>query len=108
MLEIIFTIILFGSIFGMAVIIVRKVPTLSELSPQEVEEQGALGKLKEKIKNNGAFRSFSGELLLQKLLSKIRVLTLKTESKTSNWLMKLRQKNKDKFSGDYWKKVKRK
>jgi len=35
-------------------------------------------------------------------------LTLKTENKTACWLARLRQKNKSKFSEDYWKKIRRK
>lgn len=107
MLELIFIIILLASILGIGLIVLRKIPALVELSPQEIKGPGAFGKIKEKIKNNKRLKSFSGELLLQKILSKIRVLTLKTENKTSNWLMRLRQKNKNKFSGDYWKKIRK-
>lgn len=108
MIELITTIILFIGLIGMAVILFRKIPLLTELSPEEIKEPGAFGKIKEKIKNNGTLKSFSGELLLQKLLSKIRILTLKTDKKTDSWLTKLRQRSlekKKKFSDDYWKRI---
>ncbi len=110
MVELIAAIILFIGLIGMSVIIIRKIPVLAELSTQEIKEEGTLEKLKEKIKNNGTIKSFSGEILLQKILSKIRILTLKTENKTGAWLAKLRQKSiekKNRFSEDYWQKLKR-
>lgn len=106
MIEIIFTIILFVGLIGMSVIIFRKIPVLLELKPEEIKP-GALEKIKEKIKNNGTLRSFSKEILLHKILSKFRILTLKTENKTSAWLKQLREKNKNKFSEDFWDKVRR-
>jgi len=53
---------------------------------------------------------FSNTVFLQKVLSRVRVLTLKTDHKTSYWLQQLRessQKNKFGDKGEYWKKVKR-
>ena len=96
-------------LIGMGVIIVRKIPVLTELSPQEIEPI-SLRKLRKKIKDRETFKSFSKGILLQKILSKIRVLTLKTDNKTSTWLMKLRQKSAEKksdFSDDYWEKIRK-
>ena len=110
MLELIAAIILIIGLIGMAVVVFRKIPVLVELPPQEIEGSGALGKLKNKIRNNGTLESFSGEILLQKILSKIRILTLKTDEKTDSWLTKLRQRSlekKKKFSDDYWKRIRR-
>ncbi len=109
MSELIAVIILIIGLIGVAVIIFRKIPVLVELPLQEIEKSRVLGELKDKIRNNGTLKSFSGEILLQKLLSKIRVLTLKTDKKTDSWLTKLRQRSlekKKKFSADYWKKLK--
>jgi len=107
--EIIALIIFIIGLIGTGVIILRKVPVLINLAPEELEpETKPLEELKERIKRNG---SFSLGRLLGKTLSKFKVLTLKTEDKTSNLLSKLRQKSveeKNKFSEDYWKKVKRK
>ena len=102
-------IIFFISLAGMGIIIIRKIPVLAELSPQEIEPKD-FKKLREKIKNNRTLKFFSGELLLQKILSGIKALTLRTENKTSAWLANSRQRyldKKDKFSDDYWKRVKR-
>lgn len=109
MVELIATIILGISLIGMGLILIRKIPVLSELSPQKIEGPGILGKLKDKVKSNGALKTFSGEVLLQKILSKIRIITLKTDKRTSTWLTRLRQKSlkkKNNFSDDYWKKIK--
>ena len=110
MVELIATIILAISLIGMSVILIRKIPILSELSPQKIEGPGILGKLKNKVKSNRTLKTFSGEILLQKILSKVRILTLKTDKRTSTWLRELRQKSlkkKNNFSDDYWKKIKK-
>ena len=111
MIVLIATIIFFIGLIGMGIIIVKKIPALNQLSEIEVQRVGILGRLKHKVKNNGTVKSFSSkELLLQKALSKFRVITLKTDKKTSNLLAKLRQKsieNKKKFSEDYWKRIRR-
>lgn len=93
---------------GMAIIIFRKIPVLAELNPQEARGS-ILRILKQGVKKNGLVKTLSSsELLLQKALSKFRILTLKTETKTSAWLAELRQKSikeKKKFKDDYWKKL---
>jgi hypothetical protein len=107
MANIIAIILFFIGLVGTSVIIYRKIPVLVALAPEQVETK-PLEEIKERIKRNG---SFSIKKLLEKILSKFRILTLKTEHKTSNLLIKLRQKSieeKNKFSEDYWKKVKRK
>ena len=94
------------SFIGMAVIIYRRIPVLAALVPEQVKIK-PLEEIKEKIKRNGYF---SIKKLLEKILSKFRILTLKTEHRTNNLLIKLRQKSieeKNKFSEDYWKKVRR-
>jgi len=109
MIVLIATIILLAGLIGMTIIIFRKIPVLNELPETEIEKLDIFRKLKHKVKNNGAVKSFSSkELLMQKMLSKFRILTLKTDKKTSNLLAKLRQKsieNKKKFSEDYWKRI---
>lgn len=103
MIELIAIIILLTGFIGMSVVIIRKMPVLAELSPEEINESGTLKKIKESIKNNGTLKYIFSEVFLQNILSKIRILILKAESS-------LRQKaleNKNKFSEDYWKKIKR-
>ena len=118
MFEIFFIILLLGSLIGIGIVMYLKIPVLVELTPPK-KGTGFFGSMREKIKTQGVFKFFSRELLLHKLLSKFRVLTLKTENKTSTLLADLRQKSIEKkngdtpdgnpkFSDDYWKKVKRK
>jgi hypothetical protein len=106
-------IILFGSLLGMGAIMFRKIPALVELP--EIPAAGInwgiiFLKLKEKIKILNPFKSFSHEMFLQKLLSRIRILTLKTDNKTSSWIQKLRersQKGKFQDNKNYWEEIKK-
>ncbi len=98
------------SLIGISVIVLRKIPVLAKLPIEENEEKEARKTLKEKIKENGKIKAFSFDFFLQKILSRFRVLTLRTDNKTSAWLSELRQrsiKKRENFSGDYWKKIKR-
>jgi len=110
MLELFAIIILFIGLIGMGIIMMRKIPVLTELSAEKIGRPRVLEGIKKKVKKSNLLKVFSGEVLLQKTLSKIRVLTLKTDNKTSAWLSKLRQKSikkKEGFSDDYWKKIKK-
>lgn len=111
MLELVATISLFIGLIGMGVILIKKIPILAALPPQAIKRPGVFRRVKDKVKNNGTLKTFSsGELLLQRILSKFRILTLRTENKTGTWLEKLRQrsiKKKRAFSNDYWKKLKK-
>ncbi len=110
--ELIAGIILFGSLLGMGVIILRKIPVLVEL-PEVIKKPSGepfWPKLKRKIKNTPGLKSFSYEIFLQKLLSRIRILSLKSENKTGSWLQRLREKSKkNKFqeNDNYWEEIKK-
>ena len=110
--ELIAGIILFGSLLGMGVIILRKIPVLvnlPEVLPQ-IEKEKLFLRLKTKIKEIPGFKSFSYEIFLQKLLSRIRILSLKSENKTGSWLQRLREKSKkNKFqeNDNYWEEIKK-
>lgn len=105
------TIILIFSLFGIGVILFRKIPVLVEL-PEVIEkpkEEKFISKLKEKIKGLSIIKSFSSEIILQKILSKVRILTLKADNKTFNWIQKLREKYKKKKikeNDNYWSNLK--
>src|SRR4030042_2364858 len=110
MIEIIVSIILIVSFSGMLVIFLRKVPVLISL-PQKNKspKKDLFFKLKEKILRIRSFRSFSFESFLEKFLSKIRILTLKTDRKTSCWLQQLRENNrkkKERENDNYWQDLK--
>jgi hypothetical protein len=111
MVKIIASIIFFLSLGGMGAIAFRKIPILVELpkAPKSKRESPILV-LEKRIKEWDFLQDFSFDLFLQKLLSKIRILTLKTDSKTSDWLQKLREKSKMKKAledDDYWEEVKK-
>jgi hypothetical protein len=110
--ELVAAIILFGSFLGMGAIISRKIPALMELPeiPARANWKDTLSKLKEKVKILNPFKSFSYEIFLQKLLSKVRILSLKTDNKTFSWLQKLReraQKKKNLENDNYWQEIKK-
>ena len=98
--------ILIVSFLGMLVIFLRKLPVLISL-PQEIggPQESLLFRLKDRILKIRPFRSFSFEFFLQKVLSKIRVLSLKIESKTANHLQKMREKSREqkgRENDNYW------
>lgn len=104
--------ILFSSLAGLFFIVFRKIPVLAGL-PRTVEKPSRkplLSLFKERIKSIPALKSFSFELFLQKIISKIRILFLKADNKTSNWLQRLRerhQKRKTEKSDNYWEEIKK-
>ena len=102
----------------MLVIFYSKVPLLANLpktSPVFETRRKILTSffkaIKEKIKNLPFLKDFSFEVLLQKILSKVRIFTLRIENKISSWLESLRtrakKKDSDKKSKDdnYWEKL---
>ena len=112
MVNFIFIVTLLIGFLGMTIILVKKIPVLSKLSAEQAAAPGALKNFKKRVRENGTFKKFSGERILHKVLSKIRILTLKTENKTAGWLNRLRRRSLEKsiekkknFSDDYWKKL---
>jgi len=109
--ELIATVIFLGSIFGMGVILFRKIPVLAELTLEITEEkEGIFSRLKGKIKNLFPLKSSSPEIFLQRILSKIRILALKTENKTSTILERLRTRKmeeKENENDNYWEELKK-
>ena len=113
MIELIFLIILIFSLIGMGVMVFQKIPLLLEVPetlPAPLGWQTFISKIKKSIKISSPFKNFSTNIFLQKILSKIRILTLKTDSKTSTWLQKLRarsHKKQFKESDNYWQEIKK-
>jgi len=108
--EIISYIVLFISIVGLGGIIYRKIPVLVNLPviSGSLENETFVVKLKKKIKKINFLKNFSSEIFLQKILSKIRILALKVEHKTSNLLQELREKNREKKENEnYWENIKK-
>jgi len=109
MIELIFLIILICSLVGMGLMLFQKMPLLLEL-PETSPPYFGWRTLFLKVKSSNPLKGFPSEVFLQKILSKVRILTLKTDNKTSNWLQKLRERSqKKKFSenDNYWKEIKK-
>ena len=109
MIELIFLIVLISSLAGIGLLFRQKMPLFLE-QPEDFSFEYNYKNFFKKIKKSFSFKSFSSEVFLQKILSKIRVLTLKTDSKTSTWLQELREKAKKKNSennDNYWQEVKK-
>lgn len=106
----IFEIILVSSSIGLGGIIFRKIPVLSALQEKDIKEKSSESKLMERVRKVKLFRNFSYEKFLQKLLTKVRILSLKTDKKTSNWIKKLKdntQRKKIMEDDNYWDEIKK-
>ncbi len=100
-------IILFSSSIGLGGMIALKIPVLSALPEITVEEdkEEIDSKEKEKFKKKNSIIRPSSNIFLQKILTKIRILSLKTDTKTFTWLQKLRENNQRKRikeNDSYW------
>lgn len=101
-------IIFLGSSMGLGGIIFRKIPVLVTLSEKK-EKNNSSGKILEGVSRFNPFQGFSSKLFLQKIIKKIRILSLKTDNKTLTWLQKLKddaQVKKIREDEEYWDKVK--
>ena len=109
MAEIILTIFLFLGLGGTLVIIFRKVSVLAVLPEDSSGGESLSVRLRKQMGNLPGSDVFGYEVHLQKVLSKVRVLTLRTEQKTGTWLEKLRQKSSQKKNrkDDYWEELKK-
>lgn len=110
MLQIIVTIIFIVGLTGMAVILCRKIPVLTELEIVNTTTQGA-GLFTRARKKINPLRKVPSEDFLKKSLWKVKILSLKTENKTSGWLEKLQKNSKERSNNlqdeNYWKKLRR-
>jgi hypothetical protein len=105
--ELIARIIFFGSFFGIFYFVFKKIPILVSLSEIERKKESSFSVLKRKIKDFNPFKRISYEKILQKIIFKIRILSLKTDNKTFQWLQNLRKKEREKKES-YWQEIKRK
>ncbi|MFA5432967.1 MAG: hypothetical protein WC319_08870 [Candidatus Paceibacterota bacterium] len=108
--EIIVLIVLIVSFLGLSFLIIKKVPALKAMPEPEAIflkkdlKKKIREKTKEVIKENSNFL----EALLHKILSKIRILSLKIDNKMSDWIKKLRDRSveRTKDFDNYWKEIK--
>jgi methyl-accepting chemotaxis protein len=108
--DIIALIVLIVSFFCLSFLIFRKIPAVKAMpEPEAIFFKKELKKkIKDKTKEVIKERSNSFESLLHKLLSKIRILSLKTDKKMSDWITKLRERSLERTKGfdNYWKEIK--
>lgn len=89
-------IVLFISFCGLLGIIAKKIPVLKEVDTISLpKKESPISKIKIKFNNLSELNPVkltSLNAFAQKVLSKIRILSLKIDNKISNWLENLRQK----------------
>ena len=113
MQEITSSIALVASIASLGYMVGRKVPLLLKFPAKQ--EGDSLREIfqnaKTKMLGSASFKVISSpHIILQILLSKARIFSLRTENKTSQWLESLRKKSQEKkaaFSDDYWQQLKK-
>jgi len=103
-------ILFFLSLIGLVGLVFRKIPQLNSLPVDTVNNgNDHIINLKKKVVKMNPLGNVSSEVMLQKVLSKIRVVNLKIENKTSKLLSTLRKdykkKQKLRKGDDYWKQV---
>ncbi|MFH1451279.1 MAG: hypothetical protein ABIF89_01555 [bacterium] len=106
MLETIAQVCCAGSFIGIMVILYRKNPLLISLPARKEMIAAQIG---DRIKDLPFLKSIFSGVLLQRVLSKIRILTLKIENKISLWLTALRLrslKQKVYQNDNYWQDLK--
>lgn len=108
MVQVIAFSILIFSFLGILIIVCQKLSQLSSFT--EEKRESYLIKIKRKLKEVNYFKNFSLEIFLQKIIFPIRILSLKIDNLTFNWLRKLRQRyqeRKKKEKDNYWEEVKK-
>lgn len=120
MIELITIIILLGSLIGMGVILYRKIPDLRKLEDFKKEQISNKSILNPELEIEH-WRFFKPdfsldstqhkfETFLQKLLSRIKVLTMKIENRISGHLQKLRERAQQRERAgedEYWQKLRK-
>jgi len=97
------------SILALTGMVLKKVPVLAQVNAKPIDKSAVFKAIKIQIKEKTG-KDISFDMFLHKLLSKLRVMILKTERQIACQLSNLRQKsiNKNCFQdNDYWKKVKK-
>jgi len=113
MSELIAQIFLVSGILGIVIIMFRKLPLLASLPEAQKdsslikEDSGSI--IKRWLAGIPIFKSFSIDAYFQKILLKIRILTLKLENKISSQLQALRTKSQEKQNSNdnYWEDLKK-
>lgn len=113
MQEITASITLIASLASLGYVVGRKVPLLLKFSARQEGDslREVFQAVRKKIQDSAPVKTISSpHIILQTLLSKARIFSLRTENKTSQWLESLRKKSQEKkaaFSDDYWEQLKK-
>ncbi|XOB42273.1 MAG: hypothetical protein ACKKMP_02830 [Candidatus Nealsonbacteria bacterium] len=112
--ESILQIILFGSSIGLGAVIFKKIPVLRSLPDKHFQDsekkQELILRLKTGIKNRNPLKGLSYEMVLEKILTGISLISLKIGSRVSDYLQELRQdikQRKLRESDHYWEEIKK-
>ena len=107
MIEAIAAIILICGSMGLAMLLLWKIPILVQLSfDQESHQEDIFSKTKKRVKKLVLPDSFDTKGFLQKILLRVRILSLKTENKTNVLLQRLSQQ-KEGVKDNYWEELKK-
>lgn len=113
MQEITASIVLVTSLASLGYVVGRKIPLLLKFPAKQEGDsiREILQNAKKKVQSSAPFKTVSSpHIMLQALLSKARIFSLRTENKTSQWLESLRKKSQEKkaaFQDDYWQQLKK-
>lgn len=113
MQEITASIALITSLASLGYVVGRKIPVLLTFPARQEGDstKEILQSAKKRVQNLAFLKTVSSpHVILQKLLSRARIFSLRTENKTSQWLESLRKKAQEKkaaFSDDYWQQLKK-
>jgi hypothetical protein len=113
MQEITASIALVTSLASLGYVVGRKIPLLLKFPARRQGDslREMFQSAKKKIQSSSHLKSVSSpHVILQTLLSKARIFSLRTENKTSQWLESLRKRAQEKkaaFSDDYWQQLKK-
>ena len=101
---------LIGSMSGISILVLKKIPEL-----RRVEDTSSFSFESPSFKGVGHrfkawyekfLETFSWQAVIQKILSKIRIVALKVERKTGEWLSRSRKKSRKRKEREaYWKKL---
>ena len=113
--ELILQIILFTSFIGLGVIVLRKIPALGVLPEENFSsfsktKQIIALKFKERIRKLNLLKDLSYEMILEKVLSKTKNISVKFESKMSNLLVEAKENTRQKEvreNDNYWEDLKK-
>jgi len=105
--ELIPLIVLILSFLGLIFLILKKVPELKQMPEPELSflKKDLRKRIKDKTKEVLKENSNTLEGVLHKLLSKIRILSLRVDKRVSDWIIKLRSRSleRTKDLDNYWK-----